>query len=74
MKKCKVRFSLMKKNKAFQKSYMKVVVKKVLRAGMMQARTREGSHGEVLIEETDGSSSRQKEYDFPVPSRGSIWL
>ena len=38
-KKCKVRFSLMKKNKAFQNSYMKVGVKKLLRAGMMPART-----------------------------------
>ena len=38
-KKCKVRFSLSKKNKAFQKSYMKVGVKKLLRAGMMPART-----------------------------------
>ena len=38
-KKCRVRFSLIKKNKALQKSYMKVGVKKLLRAGMMQART-----------------------------------
>ena len=38
-KKCKVRFSLIKKNKAFQKNCMKVGVKKVLRAGMMPART-----------------------------------
>ena len=37
-KKCKVRFSLLKK-KAFQKSYMKVGVKKLLREGMMPART-----------------------------------
>ena len=29
-KKCKVRFSLIKKHKAFQKCYMKVVVKKLL--------------------------------------------
>ena len=36
--KCKVRFSIIKKNKAFQKSYMKVGVKKLLRAGMMPAR------------------------------------
>ena len=34
-KKCKVRFSLFKKNKALQKSYMKVEVKKLLRAGMV---------------------------------------
>ena len=38
-KKCKARFSLMKKNKAFHKNYMKVGVKKLLRAGMMEART-----------------------------------
>ena len=38
-KKCKVRFSLIKKNKAFHKSYMKVGVKKLLRAGMVPART-----------------------------------
>ena len=37
-KKCNVRFSLTNKNKAFQKSYMKVVVNKLLRAGMMPAR------------------------------------
>ena len=46
-KKCKVRFSIIKKNKAFQKNYMKVGVKKLLRVGMMPARTwrvRDGSH------------------------------
>ena len=38
-KKCKLTFSIIKKNKAFQKSYMKVGVKKLLRAGMVPART-----------------------------------
>ena len=38
-RKCKVRFSIIKKNKAFQKNYMKVGVKKLLRAGMVPART-----------------------------------
>ena len=38
-KKCKVRFSLIKKNKAFQKNTMKMEVKKLLRAGMVPART-----------------------------------
>ena len=38
-KKCKLRFSLLKKNKAFQNSYMKVGVKKLLRSGMNPART-----------------------------------
>ena len=37
-KKCKVRISIIKKNKAFQKSYMKESVKKLLRGGMMPAR------------------------------------
>ena len=37
-KKCKVRFSLIKKNNSFQKNYMKVEVKKLLRVGMMPAR------------------------------------
>ena len=38
-KKCSVRFSIMKKNEAFRKNYMKVGVKKLSRAGMMPART-----------------------------------
>ena len=38
-KKCHVRFSIIKKNKALQKNYMKVGVKKLLRAGMVPART-----------------------------------
>ena len=38
-KKCKVRFSIIKKNEASQKNYMKVGVKKQLPAGMMPART-----------------------------------
>ena len=38
-KKCKMRFSIFKKNKAFQKNYMKVGVKKLLRVGMVPART-----------------------------------
>ena len=38
-KKCRVTFSLTKKNKAFQTGYVKVGVKNLLRAGMMPART-----------------------------------
>ena len=39
-KKCRLRFSLIeKKNKVLQKNCMKVVVKKLLRAGMVPART-----------------------------------
>ena len=53
----------------------------LLRADMMPARTWgvstcgcDGSHGRVEIEETDGSSSRQKEYELIVLVNGSIWL
>ena len=46
-RKCKVRFSLFKENKAFQKNYMKVGVKKLLRAGMVPARTC-GVHAVVI--------------------------
>ena len=38
-RKCKAGFSLTKRNKAFQKSYMKVVFGKLPRAGMLPART-----------------------------------
>ena len=38
-RKCKVRFSLNKKNKAYQRSYMKVGVKNCIRAGIVPART-----------------------------------
>ena len=38
-RKCKVRFSLIKKNNAVQKNCMKVGVKKLVRAGMVPART-----------------------------------
>ena len=36
---CKVTFSIIKKNKVFQKNCMKVSVKKLLCAGMLPART-----------------------------------
>ena len=38
-KKCKVKFSIIKKNEAFQENYMKAGVNKLPRAGMMLART-----------------------------------
>ena len=38
-KKCKVDFSIIKKNEVFQESYMKVEVKQLLQAGMVPART-----------------------------------
>ena len=74
-----MRFSLTKKNKAFQKSYMKVGVKKLIRAGMMPARTwgvraMELSPTERLkLRKTDGSCCQEKkEYDIPVFVHGSI--
>ena len=38
-KKCKVRFSLIKKNKAFQENHMKVEVKKLLITGLVPAKS-----------------------------------
>ena len=50
---------------------MKVDVKKLLRAGMVLARAWRVhavgiAHTEILTEEADGSSSRQKVYDLSV--------
>ena len=68
-KKCKVRFSLVKKKKVFQKNYMKVGFKKLQRAGMIPARTWEvhasscsgdDPYRKISIEEGDGSGSGQK--------------
>ena len=71
-KKCKLMFSIIKKNKVFQKNYMKVGVKKLLRAGMMPARTWrvhavEMAPRGVKIEETDGSCCGQKRARPPFP-------
>ena len=76
-KKCKVRFSLVKENKAFQKSYMKVGAKKLLRAVMMPARTWgvhavDVSYGEVKIEEANGGCCEQKGNDLPLIVYGNI--
>ena len=75
--KCKVSFSLIKKNKAFQKSYMKVWVKNLLRTGMVPARAWrphavEMAPTEIKIEEADGGISGKKGSDLPVFLRGSI--
>ena len=78
-KKCKVGFSLSKKSKASQKNYMKLDVKKLLRAGMAQTRTWRAhaagmTPGKIKkIDEADGSSSGQKVHDFVVVVHGSIW-
>ena len=61
-----MKFSIRQKNKGFQKSYMKVGVKK-------SPRGEDGSHGEVEIEETNGTNSRQKEHHFSVFVHGSMW-
>ena len=65
-KKCKVRFSIIKKNKTFQKNYMKVVstsccMRARSQQGPGESRSGDGSHGEVEIEETHGTSSSRQE-------------
>ena len=79
-KKCKVRFSFIKKNKAFQKSYMKVGVKKLLRAGMMPARTW-GVHAvemapteRLKLRKQMEAAAGKKEYDLCVLIHGGTWL
>ena len=70
-KECKVRLSIIKKNKAFQKNYMEVGVKKLLRAGMMPARTwRAHAVGMSLTERF--KLRRKKEHDLPVFVHGSF--
>ena len=69
-KKCKVRFSLIKKNKAFQQNYMKLGVKKLSRAGMTPARkwrvhaVETAPYTKIKIEDADGSSSGKKGHDL----------
>ena len=67
--KCKVIFSLIL-NKVCQKSYMKVVVKKLLRGGMRVRAVENSPDRKIKIEEADGSSSRQKERDLSVLVHG----
>ena len=75
-KTCKVRFSIIKENEAFQKNYMKVGVKKLLRAGMMPARTRT-AHA-VAMSPTEKLNLRrqmrqEKEHNFAFFVHGGIW-
>ena len=79
-KKCKVRHSLIKKNKAFQKNHMKVGGgQEVSTSGhcanndLVSSCSGTSSHEKVQIEDTDGSSIGQKEYNFLVLVHGSIW-
>ena len=73
-KKCKVRFSIVQKNKSLPEILMRGGVKKLSRAGMMPARTW-GAHAvgmspteRLNIEETDGSCGGKKEYNLRCPS------
>ena len=78
-KNCRVRFSLIKKNKAFQKEELhEGRIKKLLRMGLVPARAWK-SHAVGLfpqkdykIEEADGSS-RQEGVDFALLVLGSVW-
>ena len=65
-KKCKVRFSIIKKNKAFRKNYTKVGVDLGSPCGW------DVSHGEIKIEETDGGSCGQQEHDLLFFVYGNI--
>ena len=71
-KKCKVRFLAHKENNTFQKSCMKVGGQEVATCGHGASKdlgspcSGDGSHGKVNIEETDGSSSGQKEHDLSL--------
>ena len=76
-KKCGVGFSLIKKNKVFSKEFYESGCQKVAACGhdaskhLVSPCVGDGSNGEVEIEATDGSSSRQKEA-LPKPSGGGI--
>ena len=65
-KKCKVRFSLLKKNKAFQKELHEGGCQEAVTSGYVASKNVESlssgdvSHGGVKIEETDGSCSGPK--------------
>ena len=73
-----MRFSLIKKYEAFQQNFMKVGGQEVATSkygankDLGSSCSGDSSHGKVKIEETDGSSSVQKEYDLPVLVHGSI--
>ena len=78
-KKCRMRFSLIKRNKAFQKKASQGGGQEVVTSGHGASKDVESScsgdssHSKILIEEADGSSSGQKECDIPVLVRGSFW-
>ena len=62
-KKCKVRFSLIKKNKTFQKNYMKVGVKKLLQAGHGASK----DVGVKLRRQMAAAAGKKKEYNILCP-------
>ena len=62
-KKCKVRFSLIKKNKPVQKSYIKVSGEKIVTSGYGASGSTcsgDGSYRKTKIEEADGGSSGKR--------------
>ena len=77
-KKCRLRFSLIKKNKAFQKNYMKVGVSKLLRAGMVQEL---GAYMQWILAPTEklklsrqmAAAAGKKKHNLTVLVHGSIW-
>ena len=76
-KKCKVRFAIIKKNEGLPEELHEGGCQEVVTSGHVPARTWESmqwsSHGKIYIEETDGSSSGQKQYDIVVLVHGSRW-
>ena len=74
-----VQAEILKKNKAFQKNYMKVGVKKLLRAGMVPARTWRvhavgiAPTGRLKLRRKMAPAAGKKEYGLFVLVHGSLW-
>ena len=72
-------FSLIKKNRVFQKNFLKVVVKKLLRAGTVPARTWEvhavglaRTEREKLRRQVAAAAGKNK-HNLTVHVHGSMW-
>ena len=78
-KKCKVRFSIIKKNGSLQKDFHESGCQEVGTCRHDASKDLESPCGwdvsrwEVEIEKTDGSCCRKKEYDLPIFVHGSTW-
>ena len=73
-KKCEVRFSLIRKNRVFKKTYMRTGVRKLPRTGGLGSCESVGRARklEAQVEETNGSSSsRQEGIGFAFTLHGS---